>query len=101
METLQISTAYLHDTLGHMRRILWVRTGRKACWLASCKMRLNGILHFTNLTFGHARYLSGMLNSMEVWVLEHRVRLKCNIIVKLKMAALLIQRTEGEGLESG
>ena len=38
---------------------------------------------------------------MAVLVLEHRVHLKCNISVKLKMAALVIQRTEGEGLGSG
>ena len=46
---------------------------------------------------GHTRYLPGMLNSLSVSVLEHRVRLKCNIFVKLKMAALLHPTHGGRG----
>ena len=60
-----------------LRRGLWVRIARKACWLAYCKMRpdvvghpgIFGILHLTYYyVLGHTKY--GILSSMVVWVLE-------------------------------
>ncbi len=59
-------------------RGLWVRIGRKACWLAYCKIQpdivdhpgTSGILHFTYYVLGRTKSLSGILNSKVVWVLE-------------------------------
>ena len=64
-----------------LRRGLWVRIARKACWLAYCKMQPDavigpgtfGILHLTYYVFGHTKHFAGILNIMVVWVLESTI----------------------------
>ena len=52
----------------YLRRGLWVRIARKACWLAYCKMPADivghpatfGILHLTYYVLGHTKSFSGI-----------------------------------------
>ncbi len=63
-----------------LRKGLWVRMARKACWLAYCKIPADvveypgttGILHFTYYVLGHAKSFSAILNSRVLWVSEGR-----------------------------
>ncbi len=64
-----------------LRKGLWVRMARKACWFAYCKVRpdvvghhpgTSGILHFTYYILGHTTCFSSVLHSKVVCVLECR-----------------------------
>ncbi len=74
-----------------LRRGLWVRMARKACWLAYCKIwpdvvehpGTSATLHFTYYILRHTKSFSGILSSKVVWVLERRDRFLCLYYIPL------------------